>query len=273
MLLYKKDQREEFLCAGPEDCLIFAGPGTGKTTCLLNKFKKLIDEGFSHADIILFTFTRYAREDLVDKLKDRTDNELISKNIFTFSSFIHQIYESFEENIIEQNLFSGTYEGEQDVYTRLIYKEKNGRKLDSSNPYEFHLGKYREFIKKENDDEPFKINEHPSLDSQAKRNKYSMINMLSKIRYFRDAIQNDDITIAKNEMFYNYLKNNYSNPDKLFKNYLVELKNSNRIDSHDVAIEVLKKLKQINESNSNELPEILKKRKLIVTVQSSHLEK
>lgn len=262
-----KDEREEFLRAEPEDCLIFAGPGTGKTTCLLNKFKKLIDKGFDYRDIVLFTFTRYAREDLVDKLGDRTDRDLIAKNIFTFASFVHQIYESLVENKSEQNLFSGTYEGEQDVYTRLIYAEKKNCPLDSSNPHKFHLGKYWEFIQKEKeDDEPFKINEHPKLSAYAKRNRYSMINMLSKIRYFRDAVERGGIKIAKNELFYSYLKKSQNdvNPDEKFNKYSVELKNANRIDSNDVAIEVLKKLKQIDERKSNELPEILKKRKLIM---------
>ena len=52
--------------------LVLAGPGTGKTTTLVNRYKYLINEGIKPEEIICCTFSRKA----VDEIKYRISKEL-----------------------------------------------------------------------------------------------------------------------------------------------------------------------------------------------------
>ena len=52
--------------------LVLAGPGTGKTTTLINRYKFLIRQGIKPEEIICCTFSRKA----TDEIKSRIENEL-----------------------------------------------------------------------------------------------------------------------------------------------------------------------------------------------------
>ena len=52
--------------------LVLAGPGTGKTTTLVSRYKYLINEGIKPEEIICCTFSRKA----TDEIKSRIQKEL-----------------------------------------------------------------------------------------------------------------------------------------------------------------------------------------------------
>ena len=52
--------------------LVLAGPGTGKTTTLVSRYKYLINEGIKPEEIICCTFSRKA----TDEIKSRIEKEL-----------------------------------------------------------------------------------------------------------------------------------------------------------------------------------------------------
>ena len=58
--------------------LVLAGPGTGKTTTLVSRYKHLISQGNKPEEIICCTFSRKA----TDEIKSRIEKEL---NISRFS--------------------------------------------------------------------------------------------------------------------------------------------------------------------------------------------
>src|SRR4030081_3523714 len=57
--------------AEPQPLLVRAGPGAGKTYCLIERIRFLIDErDFDPARICVFTFTNKAAEEIASRLDD-----------------------------------------------------------------------------------------------------------------------------------------------------------------------------------------------------------
>ena len=56
--------------AGPEPVLVIAGPGAGKTFCLIRRIRHLIEHGADPRRICAVTFTNKAAEEITLRLKD-----------------------------------------------------------------------------------------------------------------------------------------------------------------------------------------------------------
>ena len=73
---------------GKGNLLVEAGPGSGKTTVIVERIKRLIDEGVEPESFLVITFTRKAAENLKVKLKRELDEEKVKKmQISTIHSF------------------------------------------------------------------------------------------------------------------------------------------------------------------------------------------
>ena len=55
----------------PNNTLIVANPGTGKTTALANRVVELLNAGVPEKDILCITFTTKAAQEMRDKVNTR----------------------------------------------------------------------------------------------------------------------------------------------------------------------------------------------------------
>ena len=60
-----------------ERVLVLAGPGTGKTTTLISRYKYLIKNGIKPDEIICCTFSRKAADEIKKRLNKTLGNVLI----------------------------------------------------------------------------------------------------------------------------------------------------------------------------------------------------
>ena len=73
---------------GKGNLLVEAGPGSGKTTVIIERIKHLINIGVEPESFLVITFTRKAAENLRNKLKEHISKETLSKmKISTIHSF------------------------------------------------------------------------------------------------------------------------------------------------------------------------------------------
>ena len=73
---------------GKGNLLVEAGPGSGKTTVIIERIKHLINKGVEPESFLIITFTRKAAENLRNKLKAHISKETLSKmRISTIHSF------------------------------------------------------------------------------------------------------------------------------------------------------------------------------------------
>ena len=52
---------------------LFGGPGSGKTTALLNRVDEMLDEGVDVDDILVVSYTRAAATEVRERLSERLD--------------------------------------------------------------------------------------------------------------------------------------------------------------------------------------------------------
>ena len=57
----------------PEVTRLFGGPGSGKTTALLDRVDELLDSGVEVNDLLLVSYTRAAATEVRERLADRLD--------------------------------------------------------------------------------------------------------------------------------------------------------------------------------------------------------
>ena len=62
-------EQEDVIEFGKGNLLVEAGPGSGKTTVIVERIKRLIDEDVEPESFLVITFTRKAAENLKVKLK------------------------------------------------------------------------------------------------------------------------------------------------------------------------------------------------------------
>jgi len=84
---FNKNQKK-VIKQGPGTLLVEAGPGSGKTTVIVERIKYLLEEGAEPKSFLVITFTRKAAENLQRKLKNDLDKGIVEKmQISTIHSF------------------------------------------------------------------------------------------------------------------------------------------------------------------------------------------
>ncbi len=82
-----------------ERVLVLAGPGTGKTTTLISRYKYLIKNGIKPDEIICCTFSRKAADEIKKRLKEQDDLNIKTYNIGTFHSLANQALKELAPSI------------------------------------------------------------------------------------------------------------------------------------------------------------------------------
>ena len=75
--------------------LVFAGPGTGKTEVLTQRIAYLARQGIDPEQIRAITFTKKARNEMIDRLKEFEGLEDVKFNISTLHGFAVQILATY----------------------------------------------------------------------------------------------------------------------------------------------------------------------------------
>lgn len=88
-----------------EDACIVAGPGSGKTTVLVERYKQLVhDRGILASRILAITFTEKAASNMRDKLAKQLNEQLDSANVSTVHGFCYRL---IREHAIEAGVDPG----------------------------------------------------------------------------------------------------------------------------------------------------------------------
>src|SRR5689334_18337627 len=108
--------------AGSGPLLVLAGPGTGKTTTLVEAVARRVEGGLSPDDVLVLTFSRKAAQELRDRITARLGTTTAGPTAWTFHAFAyalvreHQSPEAFRDPL---RLLSGP---EQDVALRELLR-------------------------------------------------------------------------------------------------------------------------------------------------------
>ena len=117
------DDQKDVLKFGKGNLLVEAGPGSGKTTVIVEKIKKLVDEGVDPETFLVITFTRKAAENLQMKLRKALDPETVKKmQISTIHSFCMEFLKGRNKTI---NLIDDDSDERKALFVRK-YKDRLG---------------------------------------------------------------------------------------------------------------------------------------------------
>ena len=114
MVKFNKEQLE-VINHKEGNCVVMAGAGSGKSTCLVNRIAKLIESGVNPELITAITFTKNSANDLKSKLEKLHISDV---NVGTFHSICSKILiangYSFRNSLKEyeiENLFKKVNNG------------------------------------------------------------------------------------------------------------------------------------------------------------------
>ena len=102
-LEYTPEQKEIIQYEGETPMLVLAGPGTGKTFCLIERVKFLLDTGFEAENIIFLTLTNAVVEDMIQKLEEESrrlkKKEIARVRVSTVHGLSIQILREFFKSV------------------------------------------------------------------------------------------------------------------------------------------------------------------------------
>ena len=96
--------------------LIVAGPGTGKTTVLIEKVLFLVKKGYDPNKILVSTFTNKSAEELKERLRKTLGDSVENMQISTIHSFCQKMLETFPEYHNFGNIFKVLDDLDQFIY-------------------------------------------------------------------------------------------------------------------------------------------------------------
>ena len=115
-------EQEQVIEFGKGNLLVEAGPGSGKTTVLVERIKCLIEKGVKPETFLVITFTRKAAENLQLKLKKELDEEKVKQmQISTIHSFCLEFLKDRNQTI---NLIDDDSDERKELFVR-----KNKKRL------------------------------------------------------------------------------------------------------------------------------------------------
>ena len=88
-----KPNKEQQFCIDNIDgrFLVLAGPGTGKTTTVVQRIKNMLEKGINPEKILCLTFADAAAGEMKAKLNKLMNCAEVPINIYTFHSFCNEI--------------------------------------------------------------------------------------------------------------------------------------------------------------------------------------
>ncbi len=103
---FNQEQRQA-VSHGKGPCMVIAGPGSGKTTVITHRIKKLIEEdGVNPANLLVITFTRAAAMEMQERFHELMDGRRLPVSFGTFHAIYFKIlkyaYHYNAEHIIRE---------------------------------------------------------------------------------------------------------------------------------------------------------------------------
>jgi superfamily I DNA/RNA helicase len=86
--------------------LVLAGPGTGKTTTLVEAVVRRVEEGLSPDEVLVLTFSRKAADELRERITTRLGRTVREPSAWTFHSFCHALTTAYSASS-QPRLLSG----------------------------------------------------------------------------------------------------------------------------------------------------------------------
>jgi DNA helicase-2/ATP-dependent DNA helicase PcrA len=112
---------------GPQVTRLFGGPGSGKTTALLDRVDEMLDEGVDVRDILVVSYTRAAAAEVRERLAERLDRspKSLKGNVCTMHAKAYELLNLSRSDVVgedEKEAFCDDYgiefEGEYDTNRR-----------------------------------------------------------------------------------------------------------------------------------------------------------
>lgn len=103
--MFDEYQSKAIFC-DDDKVLLVASPGSGKTTVIIQRLLKLINDGVSGDNILLITFTRKACQNMKSRFLQELDTDVLP-HFYTFHGLFYNIFKnniSKDVNIIDENL-------------------------------------------------------------------------------------------------------------------------------------------------------------------------
>ncbi len=133
MYLFSEAQREA-ICHTEGPCMVIAGPGSGKTSCITKRIQYLIESaGVNPADILVVSFTRAAAKEMEDRFKGMTKGKDYSVRFGTFHSIFYWIIKT-AYNLNNSNIIT------EEEKRKILDKLMNDRALNYDNKEEVITG-------------------------------------------------------------------------------------------------------------------------------------
>lgn len=89
----------------PELTRLFGGPGSGKTTALLDRVETMLDEGVEINDLLLVSYTRAAAAEVRDRLADRLDENprALRGNVCTMHAKAYDLLNLSRGDVVDED--------------------------------------------------------------------------------------------------------------------------------------------------------------------------
>ena len=84
-------EQQKAVTADPGPVLVLAGPGSGKTRVLTQRFTHLITQGIRPNVILAVTFTNRASEEMRERIQSQVDSHIVVRNVGTFHALCARI--------------------------------------------------------------------------------------------------------------------------------------------------------------------------------------
>ena len=102
---FTDEQLEYIKYVNNEDTKLIACAGSGKTRCIIFRIDNLIKtKQFNNDEILMLTFSRFTRDDFINKIKSLKIKTILDKNIKTIDSFAKHLID--DNNEIDVSLLS-----------------------------------------------------------------------------------------------------------------------------------------------------------------------
>ena len=241
------DNQKEVINFGKGNLLVEAGPGSGKTTVIVSRIKKLLNRGVDPESFLVITFTRKAADNLKNKLKEKKiPKEIINKmQISTIHSFCLQYLKDKNNSI---NLLDDDTEERKALFVDKFRKELGFTNEKTLLTYQIPavVNKFGEYT-------CFNVNSKELVDYLEKTNSPSpeYINFISSLDVFSKRLVKDkDKEIKKNEEMDDseqyskqWYKARYLQIAKAYPVYLKLLDDFGYVDYDTLQLKALEELK------------------------------
>ncbi len=85
------NRQQEVILDNSNELLVLAGAGSGKTHCVTEKIKSLLNNGYNISEIVAITFTNKAADEMIERISKFNYINKMNSNISTFHSFCYKI--------------------------------------------------------------------------------------------------------------------------------------------------------------------------------------